>query len=297
MDHLRLLESESIHILREAVGERDRPILLFSAGKDSIVLFHLARKAFYPARVPFPLLHVDTGHNFEETLEFRDELVREHRAELIVASVQEDLDAGRISELKGPGASRNRLQTFSLLRALSEYRCDVAFGGARRDEERARAKERILSHRDRFGQWAPKNQRPELWNLYNTRLTQGEHFRVFPLSNWTELDIWQYIMLEGIRLPSLYFAHRRSVFARDGMLYADSPVVERLPSESTFEEVVRFRTIGDLTCTGAVRSSASNILEVIAEILEAKVTERGATRADDQAEDGAMEQRKLEGYF
>jgi sulfate adenylyltransferase subunit 2 len=295
--HLRALEDESVHILRELAAERERPVLLFSGGKDSIVLLRLAEKAFRPARFPFPLMHVDTGHNFDEVIAFRDRRVAELGERLVVASVQKSIDDGRVTEETGPRASRNRLQTVTLLDAIEEHGFDAAIGGARRDEEKARAKERIFSHRDEFGQWDPKNQRPELWNLYNTRIRVGEHLRVFPLSNWTELDVWQYVKAEGLELPSIYFAHRRPVFRRDGMLYADGPFMRRLPAEDVFEETVRFRTVGDMSCTGAVRSDARTIDEVIAEVAAARVTERGATRADDRATEAAMEDRKKEGYF
>jgi sulfate adenylyltransferase subunit 2 len=295
--HLRALEDESVHILRELAAERERPVLLFSGGKDSIVLLRLAEKAFRPARFPFPLMHVDTGHNFPEVIEYRDRTVAALGERLLVASVQESIDRGRVTEETGPRASRNRLQTTTLLDAIEEQGFDAAIGGARRDEERARAKERIFSHRDEFGQWDPKNQRPELWSIYNARVRKGEHLRVFPLSNWTELDVWQYVALERIDLPSIYFAHRRPVFRRDGMLYADGPFMRRLPNETVFEETVRFRTVGDMSCTGAVQSAAATIDEVIAEVAAARVTERGATRADDRATEAAMEDRKREGYF
>jgi sulfate adenylyltransferase subunit 2 len=295
--HLQALEDESVHILRELVAERERVCLLFSGGKDSIVLLRLAEKAFRPARFPFPLLHVDTGHNFPETLEYRDRRVAELGERLIVASVQASIDAGRVVEETGPRASRNRLQTTTLLDAIAEHQFDAAIGGARRDEERARAKERIFSHRDEFGQWDPKQQRPELWSLYNGRVKKDEHLRVFPLSNWTELDVWQYIAHEDIPLPSIYFAHQREVFERDHMLYAANPFVKLLPSESIFPATVRFRTIGDMSCTGAVRSSASTLTEVIAEVAAARITERGATRADDKFTEASMEDRKREGYF
>jgi sulfate adenylyltransferase subunit 2 len=297
LSHLRALEHEAIHILREMAAERERPVLLFSGGKDSIVLLKLAEKAFRPARFPFPIMHVDTGHNFPEVIEYRDRIVAGLGERLIVASVQESIDKGRAVEDKGPRASRNRLQTVTLLDALEQHQFDAAIGGARRDEERARAKERIFSHRDEFGQWDPKNQRPELWNLYNTRLKKGEHFRVFPISNWTELDVWQYIKLEKIELPSIYFAHERDVFKRDGMLYSPAPFIENLPGETVFKEWVRFRTVGDMSCTGAVPSRASTLDEVIEEIAATRVTERGQTRADDRATEAAMEDRKKEGYF
>jgi sulfate adenylyltransferase subunit 2 len=295
--HLRALEDESVHILRELAAERERPVLLFSGGKDSIVLLRLSERAFRPSRFPYPLMHVDTGHNFPEVIDYRDRAVAAIGEKLIVARVQDSIDQGRVTEESGPRASRNRLQTTTLLDAIAEHRFDAAIGGARRDEERARAKERIFSHRDEFGQWDPKNQRPELWSLYNARLRAGEHLRVFPLSNWTEADVWQYIALEQIELPSIYFSHRRTVFRRDGMLYADSPFVQRLAGEDLFEETVRFRTVGDMTCTGAVMSSASTLDDVIAEVAAARVTERGATRADDRATEAAMEDRKKEGYF
>ena len=297
LSHLRLLEAEAIHVMREAAAERERPVLLFSGGKDSIVLLRLAEKAFRPARFPFPIMHIDTGHNFPETLTFRDRRVAELGERLIVASVQESIDRGRVTEQTGPRASRNQLQTTTLLDAIAEHRFDAAFGGARRDEERARAKERIFSHRDEFGQWDPKQQRPELWNLYNTRVRPGEHLRVFPISNWTELDVWQYIVAEELEIPELYFAHEREVFERDGMLYSVSPFIELMDSEQPFTEKVRFRTIGDMSCTGAVRSTASTLHEVIAEVAAARLTERGATRADDRVSEAAMEDRKRQGYF
>jgi sulfate adenylyltransferase subunit 2 len=295
--HLLALEDEAIHILREVAAERERPCLLFSGGKDSIVLLRLAEKAFRPARFPFPLLHVDTGHNFREAIEYRDRVVAALGERLLVAHVQDSIDRGRVTEETGPRASRNRLQTTTLLDAIEEHGIDAAIGGARRDEERARAKERIFSHRDEFGQWDPKNQRPELWALYNGRVRRGEHLRVFPLSNWTELDVWRYIEAEAIPLPSIYFAHRREVFERDRMLYAANPYVTLLPGEAVRTELVRFRTVGDMTCTGAIRSSASTLAAVIAEVAAARVTERGATRADDRFTEAAMEDRKREGYF
>jgi sulfate adenylyltransferase subunit 2 len=297
LDALAALESESIHIFREVAGEFDRPVILFSGGKDSTLLVHLAVKAFAPAPVPFPVLHVDTGHNFDEVLAFRDRRVAELGARLVVASVQEDIDAGRATEETGPTASRNRLQTVTLLRGIEENRFNAVFGGARRDEEKARAKERVFSFRDEFGQWDPKNQRPELWNLYNGRHRKGEHIRVFPLSNWTELDIWQYIADEGIDIPMIYYAHRREVFRRDGMLLAVTPFVTLLDTEEAFETTVRFRTVGDATCTGAVESSASTVEDVVAEIAATRITERGATRADDRISEAGMEDRKREGYF
>jgi sulfate adenylyltransferase subunit 2 len=297
LSHLRTLESEAIHIMREVAAELERPVLLFSGGKDSIVMLRLAEKAFRPASFPFPLLHVDTGHNFEEALEYRDRRVEELGARLIVASVQDSIDQGRVVEETGPRASRNRLQTTTLLDAIEEHNFDAAFGGARRDEERARAKERVFSFRDDFGQWDPKNQRPELWNLYNGRVRRGEHVRIFPLSNWTELDVWQYIAEEELEIPSLYFAHRRPVFERDGMLYAANPFVTLMDGEEVVEESVRYRTVGDMTCTGAVRSTAVTLPDVIGEIAATRITERGETRADDRATEAAMEDRKKEGYF
>jgi sulfate adenylyltransferase subunit 2 len=295
--HLRLLESEAIHVMREVAAELERGVLLFSGGKDSAVLLRLAEKAFWPGEIPFPVMHVDTGHNFPEAIEFRDRRVAELGVHLIVASVQESIDKGRVAEETGPRASRNRLQSVTLLDAIEQHGFKAAFGGARRDEERARAKERVFSFRDDFGQWDPKNQRPELWNIYNGHVRPGEHVRVFPLSNWTELDVWQYVREEGIELPSIYFAHGREVFERDGMLYAKSPFVELLAGERLFEDTVRFRTVGDMSCTGAVRSSAASIDEVVAEIAASRITERGETRADDRASAAAMEDRKKEGYF
>ncbi len=294
--HLQQLESEAIFVMREVAAQFERPVLMFSGGKDSIVMVHLARKAFYPAKIPFPLLHIDTGHNFPETLAFRDRLVAELGVELIVRYVQDTIDAGKVKEETGPDASRNALQTVTLLDALKELKTDAAIGGARRDEEKARAKERFFSHRDVFGQWDPKNQRPELWNLYNGRKAPGEHFRVFPISNWTELDIWQYIQEQGIELPPLYFSHRRKVVNRDGVLLAVSEVVQPQPGETVEERVVRFRTIGDMTCTGAVESPAATIGEIVLEVASARVTERGA-RADDKRSEAAMEDRKRQGYF
>ena len=297
LSHLDLLESEAIHILRELAAERERPVLLFSGGKDSIVLLRLAEKAFRPARFPFPVMHVDTGHNFPEVIAYRDRRVAELGERMVVASVEASIAAGRVVEEKGPRASRNRLQTTALLDAIEEHRFDAAIGGARRDEERARAKERIFSHRDDFGQWDPKNQRPELWNLYNARLRKGEHFRVFPISNWTELDVWSYIKRERLELPEIYFSHEREVFDRDGMIYARTSFTELLPGESFYKDIVRFRTVGDMSCTGAVRSHAVTIDKVIEEIASSRLTERGATRADDRATEAAMEDRKREGYF
>jgi sulfate adenylyltransferase subunit 2 len=291
LSHLDELESEAIHIMREVAAERERPVLLFSGGKDSIVLLRLAEKAFHPGRFPFPVMHVDTGHNFPEVIEFRDRRVEE------LASVQESIDRGRVSDEVGPRASRNRLQTTTLLDAIAEHGFDAAMGGARRDEERSRAKERIFSFRDEFGQWNPRAQRPELWNLYNGRIRKGEHIRVFPISNWTELDVWQYVARERLELPSIYFAHPRVVFRRDGMLYAASEFVERLPGEEPFSTSVRFRTVGDMTCTGGVESTAATVEEVVAEIAGSTMTERGETRADDRVSEAAMEDRKRGGYF
>jgi sulfate adenylyltransferase subunit 2 len=284
-------------VIREVAAELERAVLLFSGGKDSAVLLHLARKAFHPGGLPFPVMHVDTGHNFPEVLEYRDRLVEEMGARLIVASVQDSIDEGRVVEEKGPRASRNRLQSVTLLDAIEEHGFRAAFGGARRDEERARAKERILSFRDDFGQWDPKGQRPELWNVYNGFVKPGEHVRVFPLSNWTELDVWQYIAEEKLELPSIYFAHERDVFERDGMLYAMSDFIELLPGEEPFKKWVRFRTVGDMSCTGAVASEAKTLPDVVAEIAATRVTERGETRADDRISEAAMEDRKKEGYF
>jgi sulfate adenylyltransferase subunit 2 len=297
LSHLESLEAESIHIFREVAAEFERPVLLFSGGKDSIVLLRLAEKAFRPGRFPFPVMHVDTGHNFTEVIEFRDRIATEIGERLIIASVQDSIDAGRVNEETGPRASRNRLQTTTLLDALEEHSFDAAFGGARRDEDRARAKERVFSFRDDFGQWDPKNQRPELWSLYNARIRKGENVRVFPISNWTELDVWQYIATEGLEIPSIYFAHEREVFARDGMLYADTEFIQRIDGEDTFIESVRYRTVGDMTCTGAVRSTAATLEQVVTEIAATRVTERGETRADDRATEAAMEDRKREGYF
>ncbi|MDJ0663476.1 MAG: sulfate adenylyltransferase subunit CysD [Acidimicrobiia bacterium] len=297
LSHLSALEAESVHIIREAVAEGERPVLLFSGGKDSAVLLWLAMKAFHPARLPFPVMHVDTGHNFPEVLDFRDRVVAGLGAELVVASVQEAIDEGRVVEETGPRASRNRLQTEPLLKAITDNRFDVVFGGGRRDEEKARAKERVFSFRDEFGQWDPKNQRPELWSLYNGRHRVGEHLRVFPISNWTEADIWQYIERENIELPSVYFSHRRMVFERDGMLMADSDHIERFDHEQVFEAVVRFRTVGDMSCTGGFASTAATVAEIIAEVSASRITERGASRADDLTAEAAMEDRKREGYF
>jgi sulfate adenylyltransferase subunit 2 len=297
IEHLRALESEAIHVIREVAAELERGVILFSGGKDSAVVLHLARKAFWPGALPFPVLHVDTGHNFPEVLAYRDRMIAEVGARLIVASVQESIDRGRVVEEAGPRSSRNRLQSVTLLDAIEEHGFRAAFGGARRDEERARAKERILSFRDDFGQWDPKRQRPELWNLYNGFIKPGEHVRVFPLSNWTELDVWRYVARERIPLPSIYFAHQREVFRRDGMLYAISDFIELLDGEEPFMESVRFRTVGDMSCTGAVRSTAKTLEQVVAEIAATRVTERGETRADDRISEAAMEDRKKEGYF
>jgi sulfate adenylyltransferase subunit 2 len=295
--HLDELESEAIHIFRELAAELERPVLLFSGGKDSIVLLRLAEKAFRPGKFPFPVMHVDTGHNFPEVIAFRDRRVAELEERLIVASVQESIDRGRVVEETGPRASRNRLQTTTLLDAIEEHQFDAAIGGARRDEERARAKERIFSFRDDFGQWNPRAQRPELWNVYNARVRKGEHVRVFPISNWTELDVWQYVAREGLELPRIYFAHEREVFRRDGMLYACSDYVERMDGEEPFTASVRFRTVGDMTCTGGVVSDAATIGAVVDEIAATRVTERGETRADDRFTEAAMEDRKRVGYF
>jgi sulfate adenylyltransferase subunit 2 len=297
LSYLDTLEAESIHIFREVAAELERPVLLFSGGKDSLVLLRLAEKAFRPGRFPFPIMHVDTGHNFPEVVEFRDRLVADLGERLIVASVQDSIDSGRVVEETGPRASRNRLQTVTLLDALAEHGFDAAFGGARRDEERSRAKERVLSFRDDFGQWDPKSQRPELWALYNGRIRKGEHVRVFPISNWTELDVWQYIVRERLEVPSIYFSHNREVFERDGMLYALSPHIQLIDREAPFEASVRYRTVGDMTCTGAVRSDADTLERVIAEIAATRITERGETRADDRVTEAAMEDRKREGYF
>jgi sulfate adenylyltransferase subunit 2 len=297
LSQLDSLEAESIHIIREVAAEFERPVLLFSGGKDSIVMLALAEKAFWPARVPFPVMHVDTGHNFPEVLEYRDRRVAQAGVQLIVASVQESIDAGRVVEETGRWASRNRLQTTTLLDAIAEHQFDAVFGGARRDEEKARAKERVFSFRDEFGQWDPKNQRPELWGVYNTRIHRGEHIRVFPLSNWTELDVWEYISRENLEIPSIYFGHARSVFERDGILLADGPYLTRGEDEPVFDTKVRYRTVGDMTCTGAVESMATTIAEIIAEVAATRITERGQTRADDRTSEAAMEDRKREGYF
>lgn len=295
LSHLQALEAESIHVIREVAAEFERPVLLFSGGKDSIVMLRLAEKAFWPARIPFRLLHVDTGHNFPEVLEFRDRRVAELGVRLVVASVQDSIDKGRVRER--PDGTRNQLQTTTLLDAIVEHGFDAVFGGARRDEEKARAKERVFSFRDEFGQWDPKNQRPELWSLYNARHARGEHIRVFPLSNWTELDIWQYIGAEGIEIPSIYFAHKRAVFRRDAMFIAVTPQSPPRPGEEVFDETVRYRTVGDTSCTGAVQSAAATVEDIISEVAATRLTERGATRADDRVSEAAMEDRKREGYF
>jgi sulfate adenylyltransferase subunit 2 len=297
LSHLRALESEAIHVMREVAAVFERPVLLFSGGKDSIVLLRLAEKAFRPGPFPFPLMHVDTGHNFPEVIEYRDRRVAELGERLIVASVQESIDSGRVVEEKGPRASRNQLQTVTLLDAIAHHKFDAAFGGARRDEERARAKERVFSFRDDFGGWDPKSQRPELWNLYNGRIKKGENVRVFPISNWTELDVWEYIDQERLEVPSIYFAHEREVFKRDGMLYAWREGTELIEGESVFSETVRYRTVGDMSCTGGVRSNAVTLREVVTEIAATRITERGETRADDRVSEAAMEDRKKAGYF
>jgi sulfate adenylyltransferase subunit 2 len=297
LSHLRALEAESIHIMREVAAEFERPVLLFSGGKDSLVLVRLAEKAFRPAKFPFPLMHVDTGHNFPEVIEFRDRMMERIGERLVVASVEESIRQGRVQEETGPRASRNRLQSVTLLDAIAEHGFDAAFGGARRDEERARAKERIFSFRDEAGQWDPKSQRPELWSLYNGRHKKGEHVRVFPISNWTELDVWQYIAEEELEIPSIYYAHTRQVFKRDGMLYALSPFIELIDGEEPFEASVRYRTVGDMSCTGAVESSAVTLQAVVEEIAATRITERGETRADDRVSEAAMEDRKRGGYF
>jgi sulfate adenylyltransferase subunit 2 len=297
LSHLRTLEAEAVQVFREVAAEFERPVLLFSGGKDSIVLLRIAEKAFRPGPFPFPVMHVDTGHNFPEAIDFRDRRVAELGERLIVASVEDSIRRGRAVEQTGPRASRNALQTVTLLDAIAENGFDAAFGGARRDEERARAKERILSFRDEFGQWEPQRQRPELWSLYNGRIRKGEHARVFPISNWTELDVWQYIAEEDLEVPSIYFAHEREVFTRDGMLYAVSPFVELMDGETPFAARVRYRTVGDMSCTGAVESDAATLEAVVAEIAATEVTERGQTRADDRATEAAMEDRKRQGYF
>jgi len=297
LSHLRWIEAASIYIIREVAAEFERPCLLFSGGKDSVIMLRIAQKAFAPGKIPFPVMHIDTGHNFPEVIEFRDRMVAELGAKLIVASVQESIDSGRSSEESGNDPSRNRLQTRTLLDAITDHKFDAVFGGARRDEEKARAKERVFSFRDEFGQWDPKNQRPELWSLYNGRHASGEHIRVFPISDWTELDVWQYIGEEGLDLPSIYYSHRREVFRRDGMLLSTGPYVTPRGDEEPFEAVVRYRTVGDMTCTGAVESSATTVDDIILEVAASRLTERGATRADDRVSEAAMEDRKREGYF
>jgi sulfate adenylyltransferase subunit 2 len=297
ISHLDALEAESIHIMREVAAEFERPVLLFSGGKDSAVMLRIAEKAFWPARLPFPVMHVDTGHNFPEVIDYRDRRVAELGIPLVVASVQESIDTGRVAEETGPKATRNRLQSVTLLDAIESNGFDAVFGGGRRDEDKARAKERVYSFRDEFGQWDPKNQRPELWSLYNGRHRKGEHIRVFPISNWTELDVWQYIERESVELPPIYYSHKREVFRRDGMLLAVTPFVTILPNEEVETLTVRFRTVGDASCTGAVESPASTPADVIAEIAASRITERGATRADDKFAEAAMEDRKKEGYF
>ncbi len=297
LTHLQALEAESVHIFREVAAAFERPAMLFSGGKDSVVMFHLARKAFWPAPAPFPLMHIDTGHNFDEVIAFRDRIVAETGVRLLVSRLQDDIDAGTVVEQTGPGASRNRLQTAALLRGIQENKFDAVFGGARRDEEKARAKERVFSFRDSFGAWDPRAQRPELWNLYNGRHRPGEHIRVFPISNWTELDIWQYIEEEDIDLPPIYYSHRREVVERDGMLLAHTRFLELQPGEQPRMDTVRFRTVGDATCTGCVESTAATDAEVVAEVAATRLTERGATRADDRISESGMEDRKKEGYF
>ena len=296
LTHLKELEAESIYVIREVVAQFENPVLLFSGGKDSIVCYHLARKAFYPASVPFPLMHIDTGHNFDELYEFRDQLIKETNGNLIIESVQKSIDEGKVVEEKGINSSRNKLQTTTLLDGIEKHQFDCAMGGARRDEEKARAKERFFSHRDEFGQWNPKNQRPELWNIFNGKKNFGEHFRAFPISNWTEMDIWQYIMLEDIKIPSLYFSHTRNCFERKGVVMAKTDFTETLPNEKVKKMQVRFRTIGDATCTGATVSSADSLEKIIAEVAASRITERGG-RADDKRSEAAMEDRKKEGYF
>ena len=296
LDHLHELEAEAIYVVREVAAQLENPVLLFSGGKDSIVLATIADRAFHPGKIPFPLMHIDTGHNFSETLEFRDQFCDKLGVKLIVKSVQESINAGRVHEETGPNASRNALQTVTLLDAINEYKFDGALGGARRDEEKARAKERFFSFRNAFGEWDPKNQRPELWSIFNAQKTTGEHFRIFPLSNWTELDIWQYILMEKIELPSLYFSHRRSVVFRDGVILANSDYIQSQPSDTIRRRMVRFRTIGDMTCTGATESRADSVDEIVAEIATTRTTERGG-RADDRRSEAAMEDRKKQGYF
>ena len=296
LTHLRELESEAIFVIREIAAQFERPVLLFSGGKDSIILFHLARKAFYPGKIPFPLMHIDTGHNFEETLFFRDQLIKESGEQLIIKYVQDSINKGTVVEEKGPNPSRNGLQTVTLLEGLEEEKFDAAMGGARRDEEKARAKERFFSHRDEFGQWDPKNQRPELWNIFNGKKNLGEHFRIFPISNWTEMDVWQYILMENIELPSLYFAHDREVLNREGVLLAKNKFITLKENESYQNKLIRCRTIGDMTCTGVVESSASTIEDIIEEVSSTRITERGG-RTDDKRSEAAMEDRKKQGYF
>lgn len=296
LTHLKELESEAIYVIREVVAQFENPALLFSGGKDSILCYHLAKKAFWPGKIPFPLVHVDTGHNFPETIQFRDELVATDGVELLVGSVQQSIDEGKSVEEKGYNASRNALQTVTLLDTIEKYKFDACMGGARRDEEKARAKERFFSHRDEFGQWDPKNQRPELWNIFNGMKNMGENFRVFPISNWTEMDVWQYILHENIELPSLYFSHERDVFTRDGVIYADGEFMRRRPEEKIERRIVRFRTIGDMSCTGAVESPADSLEKIIEEVAATRTTERG-TRADDKRSEAAMEDRKKQGYF
>ncbi len=296
INHLRELESESIYVIREVVAQFENPVMLFSGGKDSIIMFHLARKAFYPAKVPFPLMHIDTGHNFKETIKFRDDTAKKHDVEIIVKYVQDSIDEGKVTEETGADASRNKLQTVTLLDGLEALKVDAAMGGGRRDEEKARAKERFFSHRDVFGQWDPKNQRPELWNIFNGKKNQGEHFRVFPISNWTEMDVWQYILMENIEIPNLYFTHKRKVFQRDGVWFAVADCMTLKEGEKIVEKDVRCRTIGDITCTGVTLSKADNLEEIVEEIAVTRVTERGG-RADDKRSEAAMEDRKKEGYF
>jgi sulfate adenylyltransferase subunit 2 len=296
LSHLKQLEAEAIHIIRETVAQCEKPVLLFSGGKDSICLVRLAQKAFWPARIPFPLFHVDTGHNFPEAIEYRDWMAKEVNATLLVGLVQDSINKGTATEETGPNASRNALQSVTLLEGFDEHKWDAAFGGARRDEEKARAKERIFSHRNEFGEWDPKNQRPELWNLYNGKKGVGEHFRVFPISNWTEMDVWQYIKQENIPLPKIYFSHEREVFVRDGVLLANNEFITLRENETIKKEIVRYRTLGDMTCTGAVYSDASTVDDIILEVASARVTERGG-RADDKRSEAAMEERKKQGYF
>ena len=296
LTHLKELESEAMYVIREVVAQFENPALLFSGGKDSILCYHLAKKAFYPGKIPFPLVHVDTGHNFPETIEFRDQLVKKDGVELIVGSVQKSIDEGKAIEETGFNASRNGLQTVTLLDTIEEHKFDACMGGARRDEEKARAKERFFSHRDEFGQWDPKNQRPELWNIFNGMKNMGENFRVFPISNWTEMDVWQYILSENIDLPSIYFSHERDVFMRDGVIYADGEFMNKKPEEKVEKRIVRFRTIGDMSCTGAVESPADDLEKIIEEVAATRTTERG-TRADDKRSEAAMEDRKKQGYF